>query len=89
MDNAAWSGKTGHVACFKAPVVLSATGAGDTCIAAFLTAAMLGRTPHECAVLAAAEGACAVTAYDALSGIKTIAELEEMLASGWENNDAL
>ena len=88
MDKTAWSGKEGHVPCFKAPVVLSATGAGDTCIAAFLTAAAMGKTPRECAVLAAAEGACAVTAYDALSGLKTIGELETMLTSGWEGNDA-
>ena len=87
LDASAWADKEGFLPCFRADRVLSATGAGDTSIAAFLTAVMMGRAPHECAVLAAAEGACAVTSYDALSGLKTIAELEEKIASGWEVMD--
>lgn len=84
LDASVWAFKEGFVPCFKADKVLSATGAGDTSIAAFLTAVMLGKAPRECAVLAAAEGACAVTSYDALGGLKTVAELEEKIASGWE-----
>lgn len=34
--------------------------------------------------LAAAEGACCVTAYDALSGLKSIRDLEELIRNGWE-----
>ena len=64
--------------------VLSGTGAGDTSIAAFLMAAAQGKAPAQCAALAAAEGACAVTAYDALSGLKQLSELEARIASGWE-----
>lgn len=34
--------------------------------------------------LAAAEGASCVEAYDALSGLRTIEELREKIANGWE-----
>lgn len=88
LDETMWADKEGFVPCFKPEKVLSATGAGDTSIAAFLTAVMLDKSPHECAVLAAAEGACAVTSYDALGGLKTIDELEAKIASGWEVHDA-
>lgn len=79
-----WADKCGLQRCFKADKVLSGTGAGDTSIAAFLLAAMNGKKPAECAALAAAEGACAVTTYDALSGLKPLDELEARIAAGWE-----
>jgi sugar/nucleoside kinase (ribokinase family) len=84
LDTALWANHEGIQPCFKADQVLSGTGAGDTSIAAFLLAAAKGRTPAQCAALAAAEGACAVTAYDALGGLKTMEELEARIASGWE-----
>jgi sugar/nucleoside kinase (ribokinase family) len=84
LDASVWADQEGAQPCFKADRVLSGTGAGDTSIAAFLMAAAMGRTPSQCAALAAAEGACAVTAYDALSGLKTMEELEARIASGWE-----
>lgn len=84
LDAAQWADREGMQPCFKADQVLSGTGAGDTSIAAFLQAVMLGKTPEKCAALAAAEGACAVTAYDALGGLKTIDQLEARIASGWE-----
>ena len=70
--------------CFKADVVRSATGAGDTSIAAFLAAVLEGKGPAACIALAAAEGACCVTAYDALSGLKPLDELEERIRKGWQ-----
>ncbi|MBQ7800989.1 MAG: carbohydrate kinase family protein [Oscillospiraceae bacterium] len=84
LDAESWASKEGIQPCFRADQVLSGTGAGDTSIAAFLMAAAEGRSPAQCAALAAAEGACAVTAYDALSGLKPLKELEERIASGWE-----
>jgi sugar/nucleoside kinase (ribokinase family) len=84
LDADAWADQEGIQPCFKADLVLSGTGAGDTSIAAFLLAAAEGKRPAQCAALAAAEGACAVTAYDALSGLKTLDVLEARIASGWE-----
>ena len=84
LDPVIWSSRdTGHF-CFKADQVLSGTGAGDTSIAAFLMAAASGKDPQWCVALAAAEGACAVTTYDALSGLKSLEELENRILSGWE-----
>lgn len=84
LDTALWANHAGIQPCFKADRVLSGTGAGDTSIAAFLLAAADGKAPLDCVALAAAEGACAVTTYDALSGLKQLPELEERIASGWE-----
>lgn len=84
LDADLWSDKSGVQPCFKADDVLSGTGAGDTSIAAFLMAVMQEKTPKECAALAAAQGACAVTAYDALGGLKSLEELEAKINLGWE-----
>ena len=84
MDTDAWADRKGIQPCFRADVVRSGTGAGDTSIAAFLTGVLMGKTPEDCVALAAAEGACCVTAYDALSGIRSIPELEERIQNGWE-----
>ena len=64
--------------------ILSGTGAGDTSIAAFLTAVLKGCGPEECLHLAAAAGASCVAEYDALSGIGTLRELEEKINRGWK-----
>lgn len=86
LDLAAWANRQGIQPCYKADVVASATGAGDTSIAAYLTGILRGRTPEQCAALAAAEGACAVTSYDALGGLKPIEELEKRIQAGWPLN---
>ena len=82
-DPDAWSGKSGIQPCFRADCVRSGTGAGDVSIAAFLTAVLRGYGPADCTALAAAEGACCVTAYDALGGIRPIEELMERIRAGW------
>lgn len=84
LDAGLWADYEGIQPCFKADVIRSATGAGDTSIAAFLTSVMQGRSPAECIKLAAAQGACCVTAYDALGGLKSIEELEALIDAGWE-----
>ena len=84
LDTEAWSDQAGHQPCFRADIVRSGTGAGDTSIAAFLTAMLQGYAPAECVRFASAEGACCVTAYDALSGLKTIPELDARIRRGWE-----
>lgn len=83
LDEEDWSGQTVFQPCFRADIVRSGTGAGDTSIAAFLAAVLSGRSPGACLALAAAEGACCVTAYDALSGLKPLDELEERIRRGW------
>lgn len=83
LDAESWSDKEIVQPCFKAEKVLSATGAGDVSIAAYLTAIMRGKPPEAAVGLAAAEGACAVTTYDALSGLKSLEELEDKIARGW------
>lgn len=84
LDINSWSSKSGLQKCYKADEVRSGTGAGDTSIAAFLAAVMKGCGPAECVSLACAEGACCVTSYDALSGLRTLDELEERIAGGWD-----
>ena len=83
LDTAAWSNQTVLQSCFKADIVRSGAGAGDTSIAAFLAAVLSGRKPAECVALACAEGACCVTTYDTLSGLKPLDELEERIRKGW------
>lgn len=84
LDREAWASKSGIQPCFKADRVLSGTGAGDTSIAAFLVSVVNGKAPELCVALAAAEGACSVTEYDSLSGLKPLEELEKRIAAGWE-----
>ena len=84
LDAALWADRSGIQPCFKADIVRSGTGAGDTSIAAFLTAMLRGCSPADCTALAAAEGACCVTAYDALSGLRPIEELLARIRAGWE-----
>lgn len=69
---------------YRPEKVLSGTGAGDTSIAAFLKARMDGCPIEQCIRLAAAAGASCVEAYDALSGLKPLEELEKKIEEGWE-----
>lgn len=64
--------------------LLSGTGAGDTTIAAFLTAVLKGYSWKDCLHLAAATGAMCVSTYDALSGLKSFPELEKRIHAGWK-----
>ena len=84
LDVPRWANQAGIQPCFRAEIVRSGTGAGDTSIAAFLTAMLRGYSPAECTAFAAAEGACCVTSYDALSGLKPIDELARRIQAGWE-----
>ena len=91
LDTESWKEKTLLQPCIPAPGFRSATGAGDASIAAFLCAAAEGMKPEKCVRLAAAQGAMAVTAWDALSGLKTFPELEEYIrtAAGQRGSTAL
>jgi sugar/nucleoside kinase (ribokinase family) len=83
----AWSDREGFEKSYVPEQVLSGTGAGDTSIAAFLTAMLEGCPPEECMQLSAATGACCVSSYDALSGLKSFEFLREKIRNGWEKNE--
>ncbi len=63
--------------------VLSATGAGDTAISAFLYAALQEYSWQESVQFATAAGASCVEEYDAISGIKSFEELKKRIDAGW------
>ena len=84
MDAKQWADIALFEKSYQPERVLFATGAGDTSIAAFLTSMLSGKTPERCVQLAAATGACCVAAYDALSGLKSLEELEWKIDDGWE-----
>jgi sugar/nucleoside kinase (ribokinase family) len=78
-----WADREGFERSYAPDRVLSATGAGDTTIAAFLAATLEGYPLCRTIKLAAATGASCVEAYDALSGLKSFAELEAKIDAGW------
>lgn len=84
----AWADKEGFESSYVPEKLVSGTGAGDTSIAAFLTAALEGCSPEESLQLAAASGASCVASYDALSGLKTFDELREKIRQGWRKVNA-
>lgn len=79
-----WSNQEFFEHSYVPDQILSATGAGDTSIAAFLKAVLDGYSPKECLEFASATGASCVTTYDALSGLKSFAVLKEKINSGWK-----
>lgn len=84
-----WAEKSGFEKSYTPEQVLSGTGAGDTTIAAFLSAILQGYDLETCLHLASATGASCVAAYDALSGIKPFAEQLEHIENGWKKQDLL
>lgn len=82
-----WADKEGFEKSYKPEKVLSGTGAGDTSIAAFLTAALEGYSLEKALQLATATGASCVETYDALSGLKSFEELEAKINAGWAKNE--
>lgn len=79
-----WADREGFEQSYVPEKILSGTGAGDTSIAAFLTGMLEGRPLKRCLQLSAATGACCVAAYDSLSGLKPLEELERKIDAGWE-----
>lgn len=81
------AGREGFETSYVPDAILSGTGAGDTSIAAFLTAILEGYTLEESVRLAAATGASCVAAYDALSGLRSFSEINQKIADGWRKRD--
>ncbi len=81
-----WENVRHFEASYKPDRLRSATGAGDTCIAAFLCSVLRG-LPYEQAVqYAAATGASCVEEYDSLSGLRSFEQMREKIDAGWEKN---
>lgn len=87
LDLNGWADQEGFEKSYVPDQILSGTGAGDTSIAAFLTAMLEGYPLEKSMHLAAATGASCVAAYDALSGLKTFEELEAKINAGWQKNE--
>ncbi len=78
-----WRGQEFREPCFEVNVA-GTTGAGDCTIAGFLAGMVRGLPPAEIMTMANAVGACCCEAPDATSGIRTWAETEKRLQTGWE-----
>ncbi len=89
LDVNVWADKEGFETSYVPDCILSGTGAGDTSIAAFLASVLNGETPETAMQLATATGACCVTSYDALGGLKPLDELKEKISAGWKKNGEL
>jgi sugar/nucleoside kinase (ribokinase family) len=85
---AGWSNREGFEASYVPKHVVSATGAGDVTIAAFLTSLLSEYSLETCLKYATASGACCVEAYDSLSGLKSLKEIQEKIDAGWEKRTA-
>ena len=82
-----WSDGQGFIPAYRPRKVVSATGAGDTSIAAFLASALEGKPLRDCIRRAAATGACCVEAYDALSGLIPLAALDRRIQADWSQQE--
>ena len=79
-----WANKEGFEKSYIPDKILSGTGAGDTSIAAFLTAMTNGEAIEEAVKLAAATGALCVASYDSLGGLRPLDEVKAKIAAGWK-----
>lgn len=83
LDADAWNGFGTFETSYRVDRVLSGTGAGDACIAAFLASLLKGCGPKESIEHAAAAGALSCTAYDAVSGLLPLEEIRRRIDEGW------
>jgi sugar/nucleoside kinase (ribokinase family) len=84
---AGWADTEGFEASYVPEMVVSATGAGDVTIAAFLTSLLAEYPLDTCLKYATAAGACCVEAYDSLSGLKSLEEIQDKIDAGWRKNE--
>ena len=81
---AGWPDQQGFESSYQPECVVSATGAGDATIAAFLTSLLAEFPLATCLQYATAAGACCVEAYDALSGLKPLDKIQAKIDTGWQ-----
>jgi sugar/nucleoside kinase (ribokinase family) len=84
---AGWSNREVFENSYLPEHVVSATGAGDVAIAAFLTSLLLEYSLETCLRYATAAGACCVEAYDSLSGLKSLKAIQEKIDAGWKKRN--
>ncbi|AJG98215.1 sugar kinase [Clostridium beijerinckii] len=90
IDLESWANREGFEESYEPEKVISGTGAGDTSIAAFLTAILSGGyTFEKCIQLAVATGASCVSEYDALSGLESFEKIEKKINDGWKKQHLL
>jgi sugar/nucleoside kinase (ribokinase family) len=82
LDANAWANVELYSPAFQVELV-STLGAGDSAYAGFLAALLRGMTPADTIRWACAVGAHNVEAADATSGVRTWAEIQSRLDSGW------
>ena len=81
---AEWNGFSRFEKSYQVDQVLSATGAGDTCIAAFLTSILEGAGPGMALENAAGAGALCCMSIDAVSGLPGLSEIRKKIEAGWK-----
>lgn len=72
---------------FHVDRVVSATGAGDVSIAAFLASLLKKNDPVTAVENAAAAGALCCMTYDAISNIRPLNEIRALIEDGWKENE--
>ncbi|WP_343209890.1 carbohydrate kinase family protein [Anaerolentibacter hominis] len=83
LDAGKWADLGWFEKSFVPERIASATGCGDTTIAAFLTGVIEGMLPEKCMQYALATGACCVASYDTLGGLLPLDQLEKKIQAGW------
>jgi len=81
---AGWPDRAGFEASYLPERFVSATGAGDVAIAAFLTSLLAEYPLETCLSYATAAGACCVEAHDALGGLRSFGEMQAKMDAGWK-----
>ncbi len=84
IDAGKWSGKDVFERSYVADKVVSATGAGDTSIAGFLSGILHGESAEMSLHIAAAAGALSVTEYAAVSALMPLADIKAKIEAGWD-----
>jgi len=84
IDAGKWSGKDVFERSYVAGKVVSATGAGDTSIAGFLSGILHGESAEMSLHIAAAAGALSVTEYAAVSALMPLADIKAKIEAGWD-----
>ncbi len=83
-DYGAWAGQELFSGIYRVDDVKSATGAGDTSVAGFLTSLTRGKTPLESINIACATGALCVTEFGATDAMIPFEQIVAKIENGWE-----